>query len=207
MSSPAISGQPEDDSSRGPRTRRPFTLLDGMVLVAATAVASRWSGVDLHYFDEILLRPNEGWTPSAVIGKFHQLQDVFMPYAASWMIALLGLWLRRPHPTREDVATRPGFVACLALALSLVLGTSGIAIVHLVQSMLLKRNMATYPFTPGKDLLEILLFWPGPMVVAAWTTLIVGGRWRAERSWLDRSGRILGVFWIWAIFDLFLDGA
>jgi hypothetical protein len=33
-------------------------------------------------------------------------------------------------------------------------------------------------------------------VVMAWFTLAVGGRWRPERSWHDRAGRVLGCYLI-----------
>jgi hypothetical protein len=36
----------------------------------------------------------------------------------------------------------------------------------------------------------------GLAVLTSWTTLLVGCRWRAERSWIDRIGRMLGVYWI-----------
>ncbi len=33
-------------------------------------------------------------------------------------------------------------------------------------------------------------------VAAAWIALAFNGRWRPERSWIDRLGRGLGVFWL-----------
>ena len=36
----------------------------------------------------------------------------------------------------------------------------------------------------------------GPAVLVSWTTLLLGRRWRAESSWVDRLGRAVGVFWI-----------
>jgi hypothetical protein len=36
----------------------------------------------------------------------------------------------------------------------------------------------------------------GLAVAAAWMALLLTGRWRAEPSWIDRAGRILGVLWI-----------
>jgi hypothetical protein len=36
-----------------------------------------------------------------------------------------------------------------------------------------------------------------PYVVAtAWLMLALSGRWRSEPSWIDRLGRIIGVFWV-----------
>jgi hypothetical protein len=39
-----------------------------------------------------------------------------------------------------------------------------------------------------------------PAVAGAWLALALSGRWRPERDWLDRAGRVLGVCWIVAPF-------
>ena len=36
----------------------------------------------------------------------------------------------------------------------------------------------------------------GLAVVLVWITLWLSGGWRSEPSWIDRSGRFLGLFWI-----------
>jgi hypothetical protein len=36
----------------------------------------------------------------------------------------------------------------------------------------------------------------GWTVLVSSTTLLVTRRWRADRSWIDRSGRVAGAFWI-----------
>ena len=36
----------------------------------------------------------------------------------------------------------------------------------------------------------------GWTVAAIWLVLVLSGRWRTERSWIDRLGRLLGVVWI-----------
>jgi hypothetical protein len=33
-------------------------------------------------------------------------------------------------------------------------------------------------------------------ILGAWSALAICGRWSPEPSWIDRLGRILGVFWI-----------
>jgi hypothetical protein len=38
--------------------------------------------------------------------------------------------------------------------------------------------------------------WAGFVVAGAWIALALAGRWRPERSWIDRLGRAIGVFWI-----------
>ena len=39
----------------------------------------------------------------------------------------------------------------------------------------------------------------GSAVVGAWTTLLLSSCWRPENSWIDRAGRVLGVYWIGTI--------
>jgi hypothetical protein len=47
-----------------------------------------------------------------------------------------------------------------------------------------------------EDAWFILLSFTGWAVGAAWTVLWLAGVWRAERSWIDRTGRVLGIYWI-----------
>jgi hypothetical protein len=32
--------------------------------------------------------------------------------------------------------------------------------------------------------------------MCSWITLALTGRWRSERSWIDRAGRLIGVVWL-----------
>jgi hypothetical protein len=36
----------------------------------------------------------------------------------------------------------------------------------------------------------------GPAVAAVWLVLAMSGRWRPEKSWIDRLARLLGATWI-----------
>ena len=36
----------------------------------------------------------------------------------------------------------------------------------------------------------------GPAVAVTWFLLWLGGGWRAEPGWIDRLGRLLGIFWV-----------
>jgi hypothetical protein len=51
------------------------------------------------------------------------------------------------------------------------------------------------------------MFLVGGAVASVWIVLWLSGTWRAERSWIDRAGRALGIYWItisvffgWAFF-------
>ena len=56
---------------------------------------------------------------------------------------------------------------------------------------------------PFQQLWESVHF-PGPFVVAgAWLLLALTGRWRAEKTWVDRLGRALGAVWVaWLLIHL-----
>jgi hypothetical protein len=43
---------------------------------------------------------------------------------------------------------------------------------------------------------EYTVFSLGCGVGSAWLILALSMRWRAERSWIDRLGRVLGIYWI-----------
>jgi hypothetical protein len=36
----------------------------------------------------------------------------------------------------------------------------------------------------------------GVAVSAVWIVLWLTGAWHAESSWIDRAGRILGIYWV-----------
>lgn len=42
----------------------------------------------------------------------------------------------------------------------------------------------------------------GVAIMAAWLTLMIGGRWRTEASWVDRLGRAMGIYWILTVLAL-----
>src|SRR5690349_5020505 len=88
---------------------RPFTVLDGMVLVAATAVGL-----------ECLRRlPLANWMNAGVFARDWSLWiarviGLTSCFAVPCTCAMLVLRLRRPRPARRSLARQPGLVACLA---------------------------------------------------------------------------------------------
>ena len=39
----------------------------------------------------------------------------------------------------------------------------------------------------------------GAAVVGAWTSLLLSSSWHTEKSWIDRAGRVLGLYWVGTI--------
>lgn len=174
-----------------PAVRR-FTLLDGMILVAATACGC---GVD-GWINSLVRSP--GIDAMDLLGtmfgarQYPQLAVLVMilivPVAAGWTLALIPLRLFRPRPSLRRLAHQPGWMASLAFAVAFAF-----------VSAVLGGLIAIIGRNQGVGLLELspmLLIFFAPVILTAWLSLILTRRWRPEPSWLDRSGRILGVFWI-----------
>lgn len=96
--------------------------------------------------------------------------------------------LRRPRPSLRRIAFQPGFAAC---------ATASVAVLIMVDLAYL--GIADVP--PG-----IIPLVPGASVLPAWSALALARRWDPEASWVDRAGRLVGVFWIamipWAFWLL-----
>jgi len=173
---------------------RKFTLLDAMILVAATAPAlalmrDRWP-LDIEsqrLYTNILM----------------QLRDNILTIsfaAAMWSLAGLVLRLRQPRPDVRFLTRQPGMVACMAAAVVLA-----IRLINFGSVLSILVIDGAY-FWPGMSALD----WDpenwrgipseiGCAVAAAWIIQAAGGRWRSEPSWIDRMGRILGIYWILTI--------
>ena len=42
----------------------------------------------------------------------------------------------------------------------------------------------------------LLAHLPGPAVAGAWITMVVSGRWRRSRDWVEGLGMAIGACWI-----------
>src|SRR5262249_51936678 len=112
--------------------------------------------------------------------------------AATLAIALIVLRLRRPCPRRRRLVIQPGFVACVATLVALLLGWGCGLFFEMVQTR--SRGVV---YIEGA-----IVYWswaaaavPG-FVLGAWLGLWLAGRSAPEPSWIDRAGRALGLFWI-----------
>jgi hypothetical protein len=102
--------------------------------------------------------------------------------------ALLVARLRWPRPPLRNLAFQPGFVASVALCLTaIIIGDTDLTFFELAEL---------------PPLIGMLL--PGSAVLVSWLILIAARRWHTEASWIDRSGRLVGAFWLatipWSIW-------
>jgi hypothetical protein len=169
---------------------RRFTIADGMVLVAATAVGSLMTRAYMPGFYRMM-----GFSsfrsfadPTGLKRSFSWAFGPPSCMVAAWMVAAIPLRLRRPSPGRRGLSRQPGFVACAAAAGSLAAG------------LLWVWSMRHRPGFQRPDSFEqawlSTTHWTASAVAGAWLTLLLNRRWRAEPSWIDRFGRLLGLYWI-----------
>jgi hypothetical protein len=180
---------------------RPFTVLDGMILIAATAV-----GLALY---RVLEDPRDWWNWRDIVhprgrsvwGIIEAVETALLWIAEpAWTLTLTlaCLALRKPRPALRRLAREPGFAACAAVVMATAfLGSSAI-----VGS--LARRAASTPWNRF-ELAELSSGWQatvseswrqfGLVVAAVWGLLAVTGSLRPRPTWIDRAGRILGVYW------------
>lgn len=162
---------------------RPFTIADGMILVVATA-----SGLAL-----ARAGPTEwmNWAGTGWFGKVRRLlHGQATLFAAMMSLGLIAVRLRRPRPRLIRVMRQPGMAASCAAAVALIVTAWAWTWFDVITSggWSAKESIARYSRIHGAKF--------GPAVAAAWLGLLIAGRWRPERSWIDRAGIALGLFWL-----------
>lgn len=165
-----------------PRGRR-FTLLDATTLVASTAVSLAVART---------VRPEvEEYYSSTV---FYHWLFLTVPLEVGWMLTVLGSRLADPRPRLRTLARRPGLVACgfAAIDLTWTLAVKGLALV-----IAPSKSRAGWG-----DLVMGLGRQVGAIVLVAWLTLALTGRWRPEPGWHDRAGFRLGAYFVAAFWLL-----
>jgi hypothetical protein len=167
-----------------PRGLRRFTLFDAMILVAAVAAGLATARACLL---QVMPRSN----PSFAV----RLTAVFVALAVT--ITLIPLRLRRPRPRRPG--RHPGMVAscAVALALGFILGEQASSWLEPVPTPM-RAEPHYWAINLVFNLLRLDLY--SLAVAGAWLALVLSGRWRPERDWLDRAGMALGVCWILSPF-------
>jgi hypothetical protein len=190
--------------------QRRLTLLDVMVLVAATACVFalyRWYDF-IKFYANLFSETGGMWTRAtstrcAIARVGHLVPYLLWPaqlVLSVWTLALFGLRWVPPRPPRRRLATQPGTVACGLVSLVVVVE---VLLALVVQWGLKSRTPfsikaiqdAAILATSG-DAFRHVMPRAGWAVAAAWLILAMGGRWRPEPDWIDRAGRIIGAAWI-----------
>lgn len=160
---------------------RPVHLADIMLLVAATAlglVGTRLCYLQMRQIQTDLFHPEN-------------LVVLASPTMAAVSLALLISECTLRRRKFSDLSRCPGFAA------------NGVT--ALVMALMFVHRLALNPHTlRGFRIITLFdygFFWPatsevGEGVLVCWITLACTGCWRPEPTWIDRTGRVLGVVWI-----------
>ena len=167
---------------------RPFTISDAMILVAATALSLA--------FVKSTSASHSWWTaqfggPTPLSRKVDEWSIYWSTFAIPWNVAYLIIRLRRPRPGRGELARQPGFVACLAAALSMV-----VSLTYMLSAYVINGFPAVSWVLPGPVAGSC-----GFAVLGAWSTIWFGALTRFERGWIDTIGTVLGVGWMLRLLE------
>jgi hypothetical protein len=191
-----------------------------MILIAALGVATwglrgLWMGIV----------EDRAWTAWSLTSWRLVIATVLAAVATPLTVACLVFRLRRPRPPRRRLWIQPGAAAVLACTLVFAVraveaaaalawpSRYGFGSVMLNTITTIRFNDAGYlAYVGNRDANGVIGFIEaiachstlvasftapaGLAVAVAWTVLAVSGRWRPERSWIDRLGRGLGAIWI-----------
>lgn len=171
-------------------TRR-FTILDAMLLVAAVAsgiAVERATDYDLH------ARLVRGRTRGGeIVAVLDYAQSKYLPFAMTGTIALMASRLIPPRASFPRLARQPGAVACFVATLTISILAAWVASVHLFRPGRYHRPFGLWGYC----------LYVSFAVISGWSCLALSGRWRAEPSWVDRAGRLIGMVWIGSLIIVF----
>jgi hypothetical protein len=179
-----------------------------MILIAATAVGAQsihalWSLLNVSH----LASPLDKWPFLGALVRVPHAIGAVVPVIAAWTIAMPALAIRRPRPPIHRLVMQPGTAACITATLAL--GISALYHFAEVAAFALGNGQAVQFGDPGiwGSICLDLIQRPsgaGVTVAAVWSWLILGKRWRPQATWIDRIGRVLGVYWLVMIFWVIL---
>jgi hypothetical protein len=189
-----------------PAITRKLTLLDSMVLVAATAVGMAgavaiWRSEDMSNFTNNRIFPASLSLIEMKILPYYiyNYSYISSPIAATWTVAVCLLAFRRPRPALHQLIDQPGVAACWAATLTMMISIS----LSIWEKYRLGYIGHIRQYTLDITTYDALIwsfdesFRPvGLAVCSVWVIAAIGRRWLPEPNWLDRTGRCLGVIWI-----------
>lgn len=174
-------GEEREDAAQAGLRCRPLTLLDCMILIAATGAGL---GISRAMFSS-----------SPFISPPLLIMEV--PQLLVWTVAIFAMRLRGPRPPRHVMMCQPGAVACAAGTLFLPMAAAVAALAWVVKALLVQQGLL--PPGRGQDLGTLWMFvsaFAGAVVSGSWLALLVSGRRCPEAGWIDGLGRVLGTLWV-----------
>jgi hypothetical protein len=151
--------------------KRRLTILDVMILVAATAV---------------------GFAAARAIMPVVRDERI----AGAWVclvtlsLAVLFLRLKQPRPRLHRLMTRPGDAACVASLLATLM-TALVCLVGFISQIMALGSGIDFSDGPIIGIIAT-----PPAVMAPWLIMALGRRWRSESDWIGWLGRALGIGYV-----------
>jgi hypothetical protein len=201
---------------------RQFTLGDGLLVVAALAagfaMVRQWN--EPHWCAD---PPHLGEFPRAAPSTARQVYHAVavggtwtIPFAMAFTLVILVARSFRPRPRFERITQEPGIIACAAAVVIMVIRPLQEVPAFLLQYLTITSSRIRLPSPPfirwngppqpsrgqvvQNMVLEAFPFYTAPLVgiavLVAWLVLLANGRFRPEPDWVDRAGRVLGVYWM-----------
>jgi hypothetical protein len=186
--------------------QRRFRLADAMVLIAVEALALVMTRSYLRCYSALSYLVSTEPSNVRAMGAREWLYGCVPPL----MVLSATLWPLRftqPIGRYRRTARLPGLTVSYAAWVAMVFA--------LVRSFFDRHIWLRTTHFPDVGMLspgDILVLravamkdFIGPAVAVIWLLLWLGGGWHAESAWIDRLGRLLGVFWIVFGIALWID--
>lgn len=180
---------------KGKPARR-FGLIDAMILVAATAAGLAWGREDLvatvqarAILTGVVFSNSMHTRPVQFADRLHTFTFGASRLLGCWTLAVLTLRLRSPRPRRVRLMCQPGMLAVATATAYAVVVAVGFVLAFLIRAKY-KPSWSDYA---GQ---AVDVYATANAIAAAWLILALSGHWRPGRTWIDRSGCIMGLAWI-----------
>jgi hypothetical protein len=183
---------------------RPFGLTDAMMCVVAAAVGLWVNQRNWVSFVARWQRPVDSHD------TLEHVLDLVTPHLAAMTIAVFAVRMRAPRPPLCRLARQPGLVACAVALSALLVIACWVGVTTAMGRAVEFSEHATNDFEHSRG---SFVLYPlsgrnlvvygdriGFAVAGAWLWLWISGRWRAEPTWVDRLGRVMG--WLWLVLAL-----
>jgi hypothetical protein len=168
------------DGSGQRQERRRITILDAMIFFAATALGltlcRETLGSHWRHFE------TGSWTDINLVSFL----------VAAWTLGVVALRVIPPRPSFRDLTRQPGTMACLVALLV-------IALKAVYWQFIVARAGWHNPgneYYVRYDTVAMESGSVGAAVLISWLALALTCTRRAEPSWVDRGGRVLGAYWV-----------
>jgi hypothetical protein len=164
------------------RPSRHLTMADLAILVVGVAI-SLW----LFRFsqEDLAATFGSGWEKALASRVSLGFAQLCLPFSAS-LVAARMIPLR---PRWRVVFRQPGTVASLAILAHMLF-----VVLSFSWNVYLRPIIGLAYYVPHFNTYLTANWECGAWVGVAWATLTLSGTWRPEPSWIDRTGRLLGVF-------------